>query len=85
MSRARPGRGTSPADVAAWRRQEEDLVARWKAAEARHRAAHTALAQPGADPDGTRASEASRAQGEIDALRREVARVKREFLSGKRF
>jgi hypothetical protein len=84
VSRERPARGT-PADVAAWRLQEQDLVERWNAAEARHRAAHTALARAAADPDGALAREASKAGAEIEALRRQVARLKREFISGKRF
>ncbi|MGH8686511.1 MAG: hypothetical protein ACREVQ_02260 [Burkholderiales bacterium] len=84
MSRARTGRGT-PADLAVWRQQEQALVERWNAAEARHRAAHAALALAGTDPDGSLARAATQAGSDIEALRREVARLKREFLSGKRF
>jgi len=72
-------------DVAAWRRQEQDLVERWNAAEARHHAAHAALARAGSDPDGSLALAARQAGAEFEALRREVARLKREFISGKRF
>jgi hypothetical protein len=52
-----------------WRAQEQELVARWNAAVARMQ-----------DP-----LEADSARSEIDALRREVARLKVAFNSGKRY
>jgi hypothetical protein len=69
-----------------WRTQEQELVARWNAAVARHRDALAEIALAG----GNAASEAlvlkaGQAQAEIVALRRQVARLKVEFTSGKRY
>jgi hypothetical protein len=74
------------AKTAAWRQQEQDLVERWRAATERHRAAHAQLAAraPGA-PDDALVLEAKAAGAEIESLRRQVARLKREFLTGKRY
>ncbi len=52
-----------------WRAQEQELVARWNAAAARLQ-----------DP-----LEADSARSEIEALRRQVARLKVAFNSGKRY
>ena len=52
-----------------WRAQEQELIARWNAAVARLQ-----------DP-----REAESARSEIDALRRQVARLKVAFNSGKRY
>jgi hypothetical protein len=75
-------------NVAAWRLQEQQLVERWQAATERLRAAHLGLAvqarSEGA-PDDALAREADAARAEIESLRRQVARLKREFLSGKRY
>ncbi len=74
----------------AWREQEERLVARWNAAEARYRNAQAEMArqQPSAGDEGS--SEALRLEvqaslAEIEAVRRQVARLKVEFTSGKRY
>ena len=69
-----------------WRAQEQELVARWNAAVARHRDALAEIALAG----GAATSEAlvlkaDRARADIDALRRQVARLKVEFTSGKRY
>jgi hypothetical protein len=58
-----------------WREQEQQLVARWNAANERYRAAHA----------GNQADEAEAARAELELLRRQVARLKVEFTSGKRY
>ena len=58
-----------------WREQEQQLVARWNAANERYRAAHA----------GNQAAEAEAARAELEVLRRQVARLKVEFTSGKRY
>jgi hypothetical protein len=76
------------AKTAAWRQQEQELVERWRAATERHRAAHAQLAaraQRDGTPDDALVLEAKAAGAEIEALRRQVARLKREFLTGKRY
>jgi len=75
-------------NVAAWRVQEQELVERWRAATERLRVAHVALAERAAGEgaaDDTLAREAEAARAEIEGLRRQVARLKRDFLSGKRY
>ena len=69
-----------------WRTQEQELVARWNAAVARHRdvLAEIALAGGNATSEAL-VLKADRAQAEIFALRRQVARLKVEFTSGKRY
>lgn len=74
----------------AWRKQEEQLVARWGEAAERYRLIHKELsarqlAQGDAAPDKELSSKAQAALAEIEALRRQVARLKREFLSGERY
>lgn len=76
--------------LAVWRRQEQQLVERWNAAIERHRVVHEELsARRAAQGDGAADDElvlrVRAAQAEIDALRRQVARLKREFISGERF
>ena len=58
-----------------WREQEQQLIARWNAANERYRAAHA----------GNQAAEADAARAELELLRRQVARLKVEFTSGKRY
>jgi hypothetical protein len=74
----------------AWRDQEQRLVERWNAAAARQRDAHAAIAhqQPsggGSGPSAELLLKAEAANAELEALRREVARLKVEFNSGKRY
>lgn len=69
-----------------WRAQEQDLVARWNSAVARHQdvLAEIALAGGGSTSEAL-VLKADSARAEIDALRRQVARLKVEFNSGKRY
>lgn len=76
--------------LAAWRQQEQQLVERWSAAMERHRAIREELSarrlpQGGGAVDEELARRARAALDEIEALRRQVARLKREFLSGDRY
>ena len=76
------------ANVAVWRQQEQALIERWREATERHRAAHAELAAraQGADaPDDALLEKAKAANAELEALRRQVARLKRDFLTGKRY
>jgi hypothetical protein len=70
-----------------WREQEQRVVERWNAAEARYRELHAALrrqAGGGAETDALM-QEVERARADIEAVRRQVARLKVEFTSGKRY
>ncbi len=58
-----------------WRDQEQNLVQRWNAASERYRAAHA----------GNLPSEVEAARAELETLRRQVARLKSEFSTGKRY
>jgi len=69
-----------------WRTQEQELVARWNSAVARHKDVLAEIALAG----GVSTSEAlvlkaDTARAEMDTLRRQVARLKVEFNSGKRY
>ena len=68
----------------AWREQEDLLVARWNAANERYRSVHARLTL-GRDASDELKREAAAARNEIDTLRREVARLKVEYVSGKRY
>jgi len=75
---------------AAWRKQEEHLVARWSDATERHRRIHQELsarqlADGHAAPDEELSLRARAVIAEIEGLRREVARLKRQFISGERY
>ena len=76
------------AKVTTWRQQEQELVARWQAATERHRMAHLELAtatQVAGSPDDALVAKVKAASVELEALRRQVARLKREFMTGKRY
>ena len=76
------------ANVAVWRQQEQLLIERWREATERHRAAHAELAaraQGAGAPDEALVEKAKAAGAELEALRRQVARLKRDFLTGKRY
>jgi polyhydroxyalkanoate synthesis regulator phasin len=76
------------ANVSAWRQQEQDLLERWQAATERHRKAHAELAaatQANGSPNDALVAEVKAASAELEALRRQVARLKRDFLTGKRY
>jgi hypothetical protein len=69
-----------------WRTQEQELVARWNAAVARHNAVMAEIGVAG----GVATSEAlalkaDSARTELEAVRRQIARLKVEFNSGKRY
>ena len=69
-----------------WRTQEQDLVARWNSAVARHKAVLEEIALAGGDATSEAlVLRAYRARADMDALRRQVARLKVEFNSGKRY
>jgi DnaJ-domain-containing protein 1 len=75
---------------ATWRRQEQELVERWSAAMERYRVAHEQLsareqAQGRCAPDDALVLNTEAARAEIAALRKQVARLKREFMSGARY
>ena len=69
-----------------WRTQEQELVARWNSAVARHKDALAEIARAGS-PSTKEAlvTKAKAARAEVDALRREVARLKVEFVNGRRY
>lgn len=74
----------------AWREQEQRLVERWNAAAARQREVDTEIArqQPAPGETGPSAElllKAEAARAEIETLRRQIARLKVEFNSGKRY
>lgn len=73
-----------------WREQEQQLVARWNDAAVRHRQLHEEISrqQPSAGSNGPSEELMLKEQAvraEIEALRRQVARLKAEFNSGKRY
>ena len=74
----------------AWRRQEQLLLERWTAASERYRVAHAELAarkreQGAFAPNEALTLKAEAARAEIATLRRQIARLKREFISGARY
>jgi hypothetical protein len=75
---------------AAWRKQEQELVARWSDATGRHRLIHQELSareltRGDAPPDNDLSLRAQAVIAEIEGLRRQIARLKRQFLSGERY
>jgi hypothetical protein len=71
-----------------WRQQEKELVARWEAATERHRQAHLEFAtatQVAGVPDAALVAKVEAANAELQTVRRQVARLKRDFLTGKRY
>jgi len=71
-----------------WREQEQILVERWTAAEGRYRAAQAAMvlqtaSQEKPTTDSLQAIETARV--ELEAVRKQVARLKAEFSAGKRY
>ena len=74
----------------AWREQEQLLVERWNAAEGRFRDAQAALSsRSSADgevaPDEESVLKVKAARAELEAMRKQVARIKAEFSAGKRY
>jgi len=69
-----------------WRTQEQELVARWNSAVARHQEVMREIAMTGGDATSAAlVLKADSARAEMDAVRRQVARLKVEFNSGKRY
>jgi len=69
-----------------WRTQEQELVARWNSAVARHKDVLAEIALAGGDSTSEAlVLKADSARAEMDAIRRQVARLKVEFISGKRY
>jgi hypothetical protein len=71
-----------------WREQEQQLVERWNAAAERFRNAHAALSSSGdgdSAPDEESVLKAKAARAELEAVRKQVARIKAEFSAGKRY
>ena len=74
----------------AWREQEQQLVERWNAAAGRLRDAQAALSSPSPDngdpaPHEEKVLRAKAARAELEAVRKQVARLKVEFSAGKRY
>lgn len=69
-----------------WRTQEQELVARWNSAVARHKDVLAEIALAGGEATSEAlVLKADSARADVDALRRQVARLKVEFNSGKRY
>lgn len=70
-----------------WREQEQRLLERWNAASLKYRDAQTALVQskPTGGPTTEQISASDAARVELDHMRKQVARLKAEFSSGKRY
>jgi hypothetical protein len=69
-----------------WRTQEQELVARWNSAVARHKDVLAEIALAGGEATSEAlVLKADSARADMDALRRQVARLKVEFNSGKRY
>ncbi|HEX6297423.1 MAG TPA: hypothetical protein VFZ74_12685 [Burkholderiales bacterium] len=67
-----------------WREEEERLVARWNAAAIRYREVQAEISSQGTETEALKLK-AQTAREEVEAVRREVARLKVEFNSGKRY
>jgi hypothetical protein len=73
-----------------WREQEQQLVERWNAATERCRAADAevtrqSLPQGGGVPSDECLRSAEAAKAGLEAMRKQVARMKVEFSTGKRY
>src|SRR5437016_528574 len=74
----------------AWREQEQQLVERWNAAASRLRDAQAALSSPSSEngdaaPHEEKVLKAKAARAELEAVRKQGARLKVEFSAGKRY
>ncbi|HYU68966.1 MAG TPA: hypothetical protein VEL09_06500 [Burkholderiales bacterium] len=74
----------------AWRKQEQQLVEQWNAAAGRFRDAQAALSSRSSEnadaaPDEENELKAKVARAELEAVRKQVARIKAEFSAGKRY
>ena len=71
-----------------WREQEQLLVERWNAAATRYQALQAQISREAADGAGASESlmrEAELARAEIATVRRQVARLKVEYVAGRRY
>jgi len=70
-----------------WREQEQQLVERWNAAAARQQDVNAEILrnQSTSGPSAELLLRAEAARAEIETLRRQIARLKVEFNSGKRY
>jgi hypothetical protein len=70
-----------------WREEEQRLLERWNAATGRFRDAQAALSKPAPAgvPQEALTNAAATARTELDHMRKQVARLKAEFSSGKRY
>lgn len=68
-----------------WREQEQSLVARWNDAAERQRQLHEELSRQPDESAGELKQKELAVRSEIEGLRREVARLKVQFNSGKRY
>jgi hypothetical protein len=72
----------------AWREQEQDLIERWNTAAARQQALQVEITRQTGDggaADAVLLQDAERSRTEMEAVRREVARMKVQFYTGKRY
>jgi hypothetical protein len=73
----------------AWREQEQRVVESWNTAIARYRDLQAELERQRGAPDGGASEElrlkAEAARAEVEAVRKQVARLKVEFSSGRRY
>jgi predicted phage gp36 major capsid-like protein len=72
----------------AWRTQEQSLILRWNAAATRQQelqAQITRQSEAGGVPAAQLLLEAERSRSEMEAVRREVARMKVQFYTGNRY
>jgi hypothetical protein len=69
-----------------WREQEQRLVERWNEATTRYRDAQAAASATGETvPNEESALKVKAAFAELEAVRKQVARLKVEFSAGKRY
>jgi hypothetical protein len=71
-----------------WREQEQALIVRWNAAATRQLALQTEITRQsgaGGTPDAGLLLEAERSRSEMETVRRQVARMKVQFYTGKRY
>jgi hypothetical protein len=72
-----------------WREQEQRVVESWNTAITRYRDAQAELERQRGAPDGGASEElrlkAEAARAEVEAVRKQVARLKVEFSSGRRY
>jgi hypothetical protein len=72
----------------AWRAQEQALVERWNATATRQRELQAEIARQsdaGGTPSAQLLLDAERSRSEMETVRREVARMKVQFSTGKRY